>query len=114
MNKISYKMFFKALSNETRFEIIKLLKERGAKSVNDICRELGFEQSRVSHNLKSLVACGFAHCKWKGKNKIYSLDPDHIIPILNNIDKHIERYKERLEKCRVLRGKKTCQFVREV
>jgi len=106
-------MFFRALSNSTRFGIIQLLR-KGPKSVTEICSELGFEQSRVSHNLKSLVACGFVHCAWKGKNRIYSLDRKHILPILRNMDRHIEKYGKRLDECGVLKGKKTCKFVKEV
>ncbi len=104
MKEISYRLFFKAFSNKTRFEIIKLLK-KGSKSVTEICRELKFEQSRVSHNLKCLEACGFVSSKWNGKNKVYSLDRRHIIPILDNIDKHIEKYSKRLESCGVLKNK---------
>jgi len=104
MKELSYKLFFKAFSNNTRFEIIRLLK-KGPKSVTEICKELGFEQSRVSHNLKCLENCGFVSSKRNGKNKIYSLDKKHILPILENIDKHIERYNKRLESCGILRGK---------
>lgn len=109
MRGLSYRLFFKAFSNNTRFEIIKLLR-KGQKSVTGISKGLGFEQSRVSHNLKCLEACGFVTSKWKGKNKIYSLDKKHIIPILDNIDKHIERYSKRLECCGILKGKKTCKW----
>ena len=102
MIELSYKLFFKAFSNKTRFEIIKLLR-KGPKHVSDICEELGFEQSRVSHNLKCLVDCGFVNNKWNKKNKIYSLDKKHILPILKNIDKHIKFYNERLKACGVLK-----------
>jgi DNA-binding transcriptional ArsR family regulator len=102
------------LSNETRFKIIELLRAKGPKSVNEICSELGFEQSRVSHNLKGLLACGFVHREWKGKNKIYSLDRHHIVPILKNVDRHIEKYRERLENCGIMKGKKRCEYVEEV
>ncbi|MBN2330582.1 MAG: helix-turn-helix transcriptional regulator, partial [Candidatus Aenigmarchaeota archaeon] len=94
--------------------IISLLKRKGPKNVRQICLELGFEQSRVSHNLKSLVACGFVHSEWRGKNKVYALDAEHILPILDEIDKHISRYSERLERCGILKGKKSCQYVKEV
>ena len=110
MTELSYKLFFKAFSNKTRFEIIKLLR-KGSKNVSEICKELGFEQSRVSHNLKCLEACGFISFKWVGKNKVYSLDKKHIIPILNNIDKHIERYGRRLECCGVLKNK-SCDIIK--
>lgn len=110
MNELSYRLFFKAFSNRTRFEIIKLLRT-GSKSVTDMCKELKFEQSRVSHNLKCLETCGFVSSKWNGKNKIYSLDKEHILLILNNIDKHIERYSKRLKICGVLK-KKSCGIIR--
>lgn len=110
MKELSYKMFFKAFSNKTRFGIIKLLR-KGPKNVTQICRELKFEQSRVSHNLKCLEALGFIFSTWNGRNKIYSLDKKHIIPILSNIDKHIEKYNERLESCGFLSGKKNCEYI---
>lgn len=104
MKEISYKLFFKAFSNNTRFEIIKLLRKKSM-NVSQICKELKFEQSRVSHNLKCLEACGFVSSKIDGKNKIYSLDKKHIVPILNNMDKHIGSYSKRLECCGVLENK---------
>ncbi len=102
MKDLSYKLFFKALSNKTRFEIIKLLR-KGSKHVSNICKELGFEQSRVSHNLKCLVDCGFVNAKWNGKNKVYSLDEEYIVPILNNINAHIRHYNKRLKTCGVIK-----------
>ncbi len=101
MMELRYKLFFKAISNETRFQIIKLLRD-GPGNVNEICRKLKFEQSRVSHNLKCLENCGFVLFEWQGKNKVYSLDKEFIIPILKNIDKHFEKYNERLIRCGVL------------
>lgn len=101
MKTDSYKLFFHSFSNSTRLEIIKLLR-KSPKHVSDICKELGFEQSRVSHNLKCLVDCGFVSAKRNGKNNVYSLDGKHIVPILNNIDDHIEKYNKRLRACGLL------------
>ncbi len=101
MKELSYKLFFKAFSNKTRFEIIRLLRN-GPKNVTGISLELGFEQSRVSHNLKCLENCGFVNLEWDGKHRIYSLDEEHIVPILEGIDKHIDKYNKRLECCGVL------------
>lgn len=98
MNELSYQLFFKAFSNNTRCEIIRLLR-KGKKNVSEISSELGFEQSRVSHSLKCLENCGFVNTKWNGKKKYYSLDDEHILPMLEEIDKHIERYSERLKSC---------------
>ncbi len=107
----SYKIFFKALSNETRFEIVKLLKEKGPKTVSEICKELGFEQSRVSHNLQCLVACGFLNVKQNGKTRVYSIEKS-ISRILDEMDRHMKKYGKRLETCDILKGKKTCKWVR--
>jgi len=52
-----------------------------------------------------LEVCGFVSFKSDGKNKIYSLDEKYIIPILNNVDKHIGKYSKRLECCGVLKNK---------
>ncbi len=104
MTDLLYRLFFKAFSNKTRFEIIRLLRKR-PRSVTEICKELGFEQSRISHNLKCLENCGFVNAEWDGKNKFYSLDKKHIIPILDNINKHIGMYGKRLEYCGVLKNK---------
>lgn len=92
-----YEMFFKALSNKTRFKIIQFLKE-GPKTVNEICNKLNFEQSRVSHNLKRLEHCGFLTCKTKGKNRVYSVDK-HIFQALKNIDKYFIINKNKLKTC---------------
>ena len=98
MNELPYKMFFKAFSNKTRFEIIKILKS-GPRNVNEIVDETGFEQSRVSHNLRCLENCGFVNKKANGKNKIYELDKKHILPILKEVEKHLKEYNKRLEYC---------------
>lgn len=95
-----YREFFRALSNQTRFAIVQLLRER-PHYVGEIVEELGMEQSRVSHNLGCLLNCGFLQWEWKGKNKVYRLHPD-LSPILAAIDKHITKYAPALDSCEVL------------
>jgi len=95
-----YEMFFKTLSNKTRFEIIRILKD-GPKSVKEICEKSNFEQSRISHNLKRLEGCGFVTCKCKGKQRIYSIDAEYILPIMNSIQRYIDKYDKRLKVCNV-------------
>lgn len=60
------------------------------RSVNEISRMLNFEQSRVSHNLKKLEEYGLVKCDCDGKRRIYCLNPDYFIPILNKIEKYIK------------------------
>ena len=100
MNFRVYREFFRALANQTRFAIVQLLRT-GPCNVGEIGEKLGFEQSRVSHNLGCLLSCGFVQWAWQGKNKVYRLHPD-LGPILAAIDKHLERYAPALESCGVL------------
>ena len=97
-----HRLFFKGFSNNTRLEIVKLLKDKPA-TVTEICEALGFEQSRVSHNLKCLEQCGFVTMEQNGKWKKYALDKKTILPIIRLFDKHIEKYKDRLKCCEVLK-----------
>ena len=96
-----HRLFFKAFSNITRLDIIDILRSRPM-TVNDLSEDLGFEQSRVSHNLKCLENCGFVNAKQNGKYRIYSLDEETILPIINLFDKHIKKYKNRLSCCEVI------------
>jgi len=99
MNNL-HQLFFKAFSNETRLEIIQLLKKKPF-TVSAICEATGFEQSRVSHNLKCLEHCGFVTKVPNGNFRKYSLDEETILPIITLFDTHIEKYKDRLKKCKV-------------
>lgn len=102
MKDLSYKLFFKAFSNKTRFEIINMLR-KGPKSVSEVIRETGFEQSRISHNLKCLIACGFVENNRNGKQVIYSLNKETVKPLLELVDKHIGKYSAHLRQCGIVK-----------
>ncbi len=87
MNHRGYHVFFTNLSNPLRIGIILSLRKKG-KNVTEITKELGVEQSKISHALKILKNCNIVDVKQKGKERIYSLNKDTILPILNLIDKH--------------------------
>ncbi|MBR9699337.1 winged helix-turn-helix transcriptional regulator [Candidatus Woesearchaeota archaeon] len=95
----TYIQFFQNLSDPTKLEIIKLLRE-GSKSVNEICKQLKFEQSRVSHTLKKLKEMGFVTMTPKGKQRIYGLDTATILPLLRLTDKHVDAYYKHYCKCK--------------
>ena len=96
-----HRLFFKAFSNKTRLEIIQLLRKK-PRTVMEICKKTGFEQSRVSHNLKCLENCGFVESSRDGNYRIYSLDKETIVPIVDLFEKHINKYKKRLAYCEVI------------
>ena len=95
------KLFFSAFSNPLRMKIVELLR-RKKMSVSEIAESLGVEQSRVSHNLKCLVNCGFVKIERNGKFRMYEIDKEHIEPILKHIDEHIKLYREHLKKCELI------------
>jgi len=93
-----YVSFFKTLADPTRLAIIKSLRVK-PKNVSDLCKELKFEQSRVSHNLRKLKELGFVTMQPEGKQRVYTLDQKTILPLLKIIDKHVDTYYKHYCKC---------------
>ncbi len=83
----TYHVFFKNLANPLKVNIISVLKEKES-SVSEITKKLKEEQSKVSHALASLNHCNIVQSRQKGKQRIYSLNKETILPILKSIDKH--------------------------
>lgn len=86
----SYNDFFGALANQTNQKIIEVLRT-GSKSVSEIMLVTKLEQSKTSHALKRLADCKFVNFKQEGKQRIYTLNKDTIIPILKIADKHAHK-----------------------
>ena len=95
-------LFFKGLANETRLSILRALSARPM-SVSELCTELAYEQSRVSHNLTCLEFCGFVYSEKDGKRRIYSLNEETIEPLMGIVDKHIRQHGQNLLQCKVLK-----------
>ena len=70
-------LIFKALSEETRLRILKLL-EQGELCVCDLATLLGLSQSAVSHQLRLLRNMRLAKYRRDGRMVYYSLDDQHI------------------------------------
>ena len=91
MNCTSYEVFFRNFSNKTKFDIVMSLKNRPM-SVMELTKVLGEEQSKVSHSLASLAKCGILSVKQQGKKRIYSLNKETIMPVLDLVQKHVEKH----------------------
>jgi DNA-binding transcriptional ArsR family regulator len=87
----SYNIFFTNLANPLKIGIILSLRKNG-KNVSELTKELGVEQSKISHALKILKNCKIVNVKQKGKERVYSLNKDTILPMLELIDKHASCY----------------------
>ncbi len=86
----SYNLFFMNFANKTKLEIITLLRS-GPLNVKTIARKIKEEQSAVSHNLKKLTDCHILDVKNLGKERVYSLNRDTVIPILKLVEKHVRK-----------------------
>ena len=91
----AYKLFFGTLANKNRLKIINSLR-KGSKCVHEICDELKFNQTTVSHNLNRLLKCGFVFVEQKGKHRYYSLNKKTIRPLMALIDEHMHEYCEKI------------------
>lgn len=87
----SFNAFFETIANKTRLNIIELL-TKNPLSVTQICNNLKEEQSKISHNLKILSDCNFVTAKQKGKQRIYTLNKDTILPLMQLVEKHVSKY----------------------
>ena len=87
----SYNTFFETIANKTRLSIIEALTKKPM-SVTEICNILKQEQSKISHNLKCLTDCHFLDVKKQGKQRIYSLNKDTIVPLMKLVDKHVKMH----------------------
>ncbi len=87
----SYNIFFETISSGIRMKIIELLIIKPM-SVGDICNTLKEEQSKVSHNLKKLTSCNAIEVKQEGKNRIYSLNKETMVPLMKLVEKHVKTY----------------------
>ena len=88
MKQSTYHVFFSKLANPLRIDIVSSLEEK-PKSVSELSKELGIEQSKLSHALHELRQCNIVSVEQKGKTRIYSLSKS-IIPILKLIKCHGE------------------------
>jgi DNA-binding transcriptional ArsR family regulator len=87
LNHQSYNIFFSNLANPLKIGIILSLKEK-EKNVTTITKDLNVEQSKISHALTSLKACNIINVEQKGKERVYTLNKDTIVPMLDLINKH--------------------------
>ena len=67
--------FFKALSDETRREILALL-ERRERNVTEIVRRFNLTQPTISRHLQVLREARLVRCERQGQHMVYRLEPE--------------------------------------
>lgn len=90
MKSSSYNNFFMNFATQSKFDIMMTLKN-GPLNVTDIAKKVGDEQSAVSHNLTKMAKCHILNVKRDGKQRIYSLNEETVLPILKIVEGHVKR-----------------------
>lgn len=88
----TYHIFFSKLANPLKTSILELLKEKPNLSVSQISNQLKIEQSKLSHALAALRKCNIVQTTKQGKNRLYNLNKNTILPLLKLVDKHEKKY----------------------
>jgi DNA-binding transcriptional ArsR family regulator len=101
MKTIKYYPFFQNLANPLKIRIISELKGENM-SVLELAKKLDIEQSKLSHALTSLKHCSIVNVKREGKKRIYYLNKETILPMLEILDKHENKF---CFKCKALKEK---------
>jgi DNA-binding transcriptional ArsR family regulator len=97
-----YSLFFQALANETRMQVLRTLSDKGGMNVSQICEELALEQTLVSHSLRCLAFCGLVRSAREGKSKVYSVNNRTVLPLLKIVDNHLSDFATNLLTCDAL------------
>ncbi len=71
-----YRLFFRALANEERLSIIKLLHENREMCAQDVEKHFYMEQSTTSHHLNLLKKAGITKSRKLGRHIMYSLNTE--------------------------------------
>ncbi len=100
MNK--YHLFFSNLANPLKVDIMTELRKRDM-SVLELAKKLKIEQSKLSHALASLRCCSIVNVKQEGKKRVYKLNKETILPILEIIDEHESKFCGR---CKAMKNRK--------
>ena len=87
-NPIHLTKFFRIISGETRIKILLSLFETEL-CVCDLSEILGLSPSAISHQLKELREGNFVKFRREGKESYYSLEIEHLEPILANALEHL-------------------------
>jgi DNA-binding transcriptional ArsR family regulator len=90
---VPYHLCLETLGNELRVKILESLREK-PKTVGELAKGLGVEQSRLSHSLRALKQCNFVESKVKGKERLYTLTQSFVkeMPKSKNLFEALEKH----------------------
>lgn len=87
----SITQIFKAMADPTRVQILYLLSDKEY-SVGEIARNLGFNQTTVSHQLRFLKNLRLVKSRREGTSIYYTQDDKHVLELLKQTIRHVEHH----------------------
>ncbi|NGP45905.1 winged helix-turn-helix transcriptional regulator [Bacillaceae bacterium SIJ1] len=75
---------FKALADEKRLKVLKLLTKHGASCVVDLMEYMDMPQSKLSYHLKILLRAGFIEKESRGTWSYYTVREDRLRALLSD------------------------------
>lgn len=85
LEKAAY--ILKSIGHPARLAIIELLSARKEMAVNEICGELGMEQSLISHHLLNMKIRGLLSSRKEGINIYYALKERNLTTLIACVEK---------------------------
>jgi DNA-binding transcriptional ArsR family regulator len=79
-----------ALSTPSRVQILSCLMDE-PHTVSELMEMLGMEQSAVSHQLRVLREHTLVKVERRGRQRVYSLYDEHIVTLMDEALRHVER-----------------------
>ncbi len=88
---------FNAIAEAHRRDILDAL-VTGEKAVGAIVNDLSISQPQVSKHLRVLSEVGLVKCRADGRRRLYRLDPEHLRPLHDWLEKYEQSWNERLDR----------------
>ena len=88
---------FNAVAEAGRRDILDTL-IAGEKAVGTIVDELSMSQPQVSKHLRVLSEVGLVRCRADGRRRLYSLEPERLLPFRDWLTKYEQALNERLDR----------------
>lgn len=79
----------KALSDENRYKMFRLIAQRGEISCTEITKEFSLSQPTISHHLKVLMESGLVVVRKEGQWSFFSVQKEALAQYLDSVAGHI-------------------------
>jgi len=82
-------LVFKALADQSRRQLLDRLFEEQGQSLSALCEGMGMRRQSVSKHLAILEQSGLVAVQWRGREKLYYLNP---VPIAEISERWLDKF----------------------